>query len=167
MILGMSTAAFTEFHVLLSLVGIVSGIIVVFGMLKSNRMPAMTSIFLVTTVATSVTGFLFDSPFGPARVVGIISLGVLAVAIAALYGFKLAGRWRVAYVASAVLALYLNCFVGVVQTFLKIPFFHALAPTQKEPPFGIAQALVFIVLLALGIAAARKFHPRPRHTNSF
>jgi hypothetical protein len=159
MILGMSTAAFTEFHVLLSLIGIVSGIIVVFGMLKSNLMPAMTSIFLLTTVATSVTGFMFDSPFGPARVVGIISLGVLAVAIAALYGFKLAGRWRVAYVASAVLALYLNCFVGVVQTFLKIPFFHALAPTQKEPPFGIAQALVFIVLLAFGIAAARKFHP--------
>jgi hypothetical protein len=159
MILGMSTAAFTEFHVLLSLIGIVSGIIVVFGMLKSNLMPAMTSIFLVTTVATSVTGFMFDSPFGPARVVGIISLGVLVAAIAALYGFKLAGRWRVAYVASAVVALYLNCFVGVVQTFLKIPFFHALAPTQKEPPFGIAQALVFIVLLALGIAAARKFHP--------
>lgn len=159
MILGMSTAAFTEFHVLLSLVGIVSGIVVLFAMLGSRRLPAMTAIFLVTTVATSVTGFLFDSPFGPARVVGIISLVALAIAILALYVYKLAGAWRRIYVGTAVFSLYLNCFVGVVQTFQKVEFFRALAPTQKEPPFGIAQAVVLIAFVALGIAAARKFHP--------
>lgn len=159
MILGMSTAAFTEFHVLLSLVGIVAGIVVLIAMLASKRMPAMTAIFLVTTVATSVTGFLFDSPFDPARVFGIISLLALAAAILALYIYKLAGHWRRIYVASAVFALYLNCFVGVVQTFQKVEFFHALAPTQKEPPFAIAQAVVLIAFIALGIAAAKKFHP--------
>lgn len=160
MILRMSTAAFTEFHVLLSLIGIVSGIVVLFAMLSASRLPAMTVIFLTTTVATSVTGFLFDSPFGPARVVGIISLAALAAAIAALYVYKLAGSWRWIYVATAVFALYLNCFVGVVQTFQKVPFFNALAPTQKEPPFGLAQGVVLLAFIALGIAAANKFRPK-------
>src|SRR5271170_7339814 len=117
MILGMSTAVFTDFHVLLSLIGIVSGLLVVFAMLSANRMPTMTAIFLVTTVLTSVTGFMFDSPFGPARVVGIISLIALAVAILALYVNKLAGSWRWIYVATAVFSLYLNVFVLVAQTF--------------------------------------------------
>jgi hypothetical protein len=160
MILGMSVAAFTQFHVVLSLVGIASGFLVVFAMLGVNRVPTMTAIFLLTTVATSATGFLFHfASFGPPEIVGVISLVVLAVAILALYAYKLAGSWRWIYVASAVFALYLNVFVGVVQTFQKMPFFHALAPTQTEPPFAVAQGLVLIVFVALGIWAVRKFHP--------
>jgi hypothetical protein len=162
MILGMSTAAFTQFHVLLSLIGIVSGIVVALAMLGANRLPALTAIFLLTTVATSVTGFMFPfTSFGPPEIVGTISLVVLGVAILALYGYKLVGAWRWIYVATAVIALYLNAFVGVVQTFQKVAFFHALAPTQTEPPFAIAQGIVLIAFIALGVAAAKKFRPPP------
>ena len=132
MILGMSTAAFTEFHVLLSWIGIVSGIVVLFAMLRARRMPSMAAIFLTTMVVTSVTGFLFNSPFGPARVVGIISLVALAAAIAALHVYKLAGSWRWIYVATAVFALYLNCFVGVVQTFQIVPFSIPWRPRKRN-----------------------------------
>ena len=160
MILGMSTAAFTQLHVIVSLIGIGSGIAVVLGMLAANRLPGMTAIFLATTVATSVTGFMFHfASFGPPEIVGVISLVVLAAAVLALYARKLSGSWRWIYVASAVCALYLNTFVAVVQTFQKVAFFHALAPTQKEPPFAVAQGIVFIVCLSVGIAAAKKFHP--------
>jgi hypothetical protein len=163
MILGMSTAAFTQFHVILSLIGIVSGIVVVLAMLAANRLPAVTAVFLLTTVATSVTGFMFHSAaFGPPQVIGIISLVILGVAILALYVYRLAGSWRWIYVVSALLALYLNVFVGVVQTFQKVEFFRALAPTQKEPPFAIAQAIVLVVFIALGVAAAKKFRPATR-----
>ena len=160
MILGMSTAAFTQFHVLLSLVGIAAGLIVAFAMLGANRQPVLVALFLLATVATSVTGFMFHfTSFGPPEIVGVVSLVVLSVAIFAFYAFKLAGSWRWVYVAAAVCALYLNVFVGVVQTFQKVPFFHALAPTQTEPPFVVAQGVVLIGFVALGIAAARKFHP--------
>jgi hypothetical protein len=163
MILGMSVAAFTQFHVILSLIGILSGIVVVIAMLRVNRSPTMTALFLLTTVATSATGFLFHfASFGPPEIVGVISLVVLGVAILALYTFRLAGSWRWIYVVSAVLALYLNVFVGVVQTFQKVPYFHALAPTQTEPPFAVAQGVVLIVFVALGIGAVRKFHPGTR-----
>jgi hypothetical protein len=160
MILGMSLAAFTEFHVLLSLIGIAAGLVVVYAMWRARLPPAMTSIFLVATAATSVTGFMFDSPFGPARVVGILSLLVLGLAILALYGFKLRGPWRLTYVIAAVIALYFNVFVAVVQTFQKVAFFHALAPTQKEPPFAVAQGIVFAAFIAAGVAAARRFQLR-------
>ncbi len=160
MILGMSLAAFTQFHVILSLVGIVAGIVVAFAMLNSRRMPALTAIFLVTTVATSITGFMLPfEAFGPPEIVGVISLVVLAAALLALYVYKLAGPWRWIYVACAMFALYLNVFVGVVQTFQKVPFFTALAPTQKEPPFAVAQGIVLLVFIGLGIVAARKFRP--------
>jgi hypothetical protein len=160
MILGMSTAAFTQFHVLLSLIGIVSGIVVALAMLGANRVPALTAIFLLTTAATSVTGFMFHfASFGPPEIIGVISLVALGVAILALYRYKLAGSWRWIYVATAVFALYLNVFVGVVQTFQKVPFFHALAPTQSEPPFGVAHGIVLIAFIALGLAAAKKFRP--------
>jgi len=163
MILGMSTATFTQFHVLLSLIGIVSGIVVALAMLGASRAPVLTAIFLLTTVATSATGFMFHfETFGPPEVIGVISLVVLGVAILALYGYKLAGSWRWIYVAAAMLALYLNVFVGVVQTFQKVAFFHALAPTQTEPPFAIAQGIVLIAFIALGIAAAKKFRPATR-----
>ena len=163
MILGMSTAAFTLLHVILSLIGIASGMIVLIGMLGARRLPAWTGLFLATTVLTSVTGFLFHSEkIGPPHLVGAISLVVLAIALLALYLYHLAGPWRWIYVATAVLALYLNVFVGVVQAFLKIPFFNALAPTQNEPPFAIAQGVVLLIFVALGIWAVRSFYPRTR-----
>jgi hypothetical protein len=160
MILGMSTAAFTQFHVILSLIGIGSGIVAVVGMLSATRLPGLTAIFLATTAATSVTGFMFHfASFGPPEIVGVISLVVLALAVLALYAYQLSGSWRWIYVAAAVCALYLNVFVAVVQTFQKVAFFHALAPTQQEPPFAVAQGVVLIVFVVLGIAATRKFHP--------
>jgi hypothetical protein len=162
MILGMSLATFTQFHVIISLIAIISGIVVVLGMLGAKRMPGMTALFLITTVATSATGFMFPTAFDAADVVGIISLVFLALAILALYTYKLAGAWRGVYVVSAVASVYLNCFVLVVQTFLKVPFFHSLAPTQKEPPFAVAQGVVLILFIGLGIAAFRKFRPLTR-----
>lgn len=160
MILGMSIATFTLVHVVLSLVGIFAGLVVVFGMLGSKRLDGWTALFLATTVLTSVTGFFF--PFDkilPSHIVGIISLVVLAIAILAFYALHLAGPWRWIYVVSAVLALYLNVFVGVVQAFQKLPFLASLAPTQSEPPFLIAQAVVLVIFVGLGIAGVRAFHP--------
>jgi hypothetical protein len=158
MIFGMTT--FTFAHVALSLVGILSGLTVLYGMLASNKLENWTAIFLATTAATSVTGFFFAfDHLLPSHIVGIISLVVLAVAIAALYAFRLAGAWRWIYVASAVFALYLNVFVLVAQLFQKVPSLKALAPTQAEPPFAIAQGIVLVLFVALGIAAVRKFHP--------
>jgi len=159
MILGMSLAAFTQFHVIISLIGIFSGIVVLVGMLNARRLPGATALFLITTVATSVTGFMFGAAFDPAAAVGCLSLLVLALAILALYVNKLAGAWRGVYVVCAVIALYFNCFVLVVQTFQKVAFFHALAPTQKEPPFGAAQAVLLVVFIGLGIAAFKRFRP--------
>ena len=162
MILGMSLATFTQFHVIISLIAIISGLDVLFGMLGAKRMPGMTALYLLTTVATSVTGFLFPTPFDAADVIGIISLAFLALAIFALYAYNLAGAWRGVYVVSAVVALYFNCFVLVVQSFMKVPFFHELAPTQKEPPFAVAQGVLLILFVGLGIAAFRKFRPITR-----
>ena len=168
MILGMSLATFTQFHVIISLIAILSGIVVAFGMLGARLMPGTTSLFLITTVATSVTGLMFETPadaprvigsLDPAKIIGLISLIVLALAILALYVYKLAGAWRGTYVVSAMIALYFNCFVLVVQSFQKIAFFHALAPTQKEPPFAIAQGVLLILFIGLGVAAFKKFRP--------
>lgn len=161
MILGMSLSTFTTFHVILSLIGILAGLVVLFAMFGSNLVPVWTAIFLATTILTSVTGFLF--PFTkllPSHIVGIISLVILAVALVALYGNRLFGAWRWIYVGSAVLALYLNVFVAVVQSFLKISALRDLAPTQSEPPFAIAQGAVLLVFVALFVVAVRRFHPR-------
>jgi len=160
MILGMSVPTFTLLHVVISLIGIFAGLIVLFGMFKANRLNNWTALFLVTTVLTSVTGFFFHSTsFGPPHVLGILSLVVLAVAIPALYVYRLAGSWRWIYVAGAVVALYFNVFVGVVQAFQKLSFLQPLAPTQSEPPFFIAQAVVLVTFIVLGIVAVRSFHP--------
>jgi hypothetical protein len=160
MILGMSTATFTLLHVIISLLGIASGLVVLVGMLSGRPLNRWNGFFLLTTIATSVTGFMFHSKsFGPPHVVGVISLVVLAVALFALYSRHLSGSWRRIYAACAVLALYLNVFVGVVQAFQKIPFLHALAPNGSEPPFAIAQGVVLIIFVALGIAAAKRFRP--------
>ena len=168
MILGMSLTTFTQLHVIISLIAIVSGIVTALGMLGAKRLPGTTALFLIMTVLTSVTGFMFDTPaaaprvigsLDPAKVIGLISLIVLALALLALYSYKLAGAWRGTYVVCAAIALYLNCFVLVVQSFQKIPFLHALAPTQKEPPFAVAQGMLLIVAIGLGVAAFRKFRP--------
>jgi hypothetical protein len=115
------------------------------------------------TVLTSITGFPLP-PFGltPGRVVGVISLVLLAVAVASLYAFRLAGTWRWIYVGSALAALYLNVFVGVTQSFQKLSFLQLLALTQTEPPFLVAQLAVLAVFIALGILAAIRFHPEVR-----
>ena len=162
MILGMSTSTFTLVHVILSLVAILSGLVVLFGMLSSKMHEGWTAFFLATTVLTSVTGFPFPRDhILPSHIVGVISLVVLAIAIFALYGRRLAGRWRWVYVAGAMLALYLNVFVLVVQSFLKIPSLKSLAPTQSEPPFVVVQAVVLLIFIALGVLAVRSFHPQP------
>jgi len=161
MIFGMSTSTFTLVHVLLSLVGILAGFVVLFGMLSRKRVPGWTALFLATTVVTSVTGFFFPRDhILPSHIVGVLSLVVLAVAIFALYSRHLAGAWRWIYVVAAVVAFYLNVFVGVVQSFLKVPMLTALAPTQSEPPFLIAQLVVLALFVAFGIAAVRSFHPQ-------
>ena len=158
MILGMSTAAFTALHVIISLLAIASGLVVCWGLVMAQRMPACTLFFLVTTWLTSITGFML--PFvkvGPPHVVAAISVVVLLFATYALYGRKLAGGWRAVYVVTAVLALYLNAFVAVVQLFLKQPAFIALAPTQTEPPFAIAHALTFVFFAGIGFLGLWRF----------
>jgi hypothetical protein len=159
MILGMTAKTFTQFHVLLSLIGIVSGIIVALAMLSAKRVPKTAAVFLITNALTDLTGFLFPMVFDPADAVGIISLVFVALAALSLYSGKLAGAWRWVYVVSALFTLYLNCFVLVVQSFQKVAFFHALAPTQKEPPFAAAQGVVLVLFLGFGFAALRKFRP--------
>jgi uncharacterized membrane protein SirB2 len=160
MILAMPADTFTQVHVALSLVGIVSGLIVLFGMLGAKRLDGWTALFLATTVLTSVTGFFFPAAsFMPSHVIGILSLIFLAAALVGLYVYHLAGSWRWIYVVGAVVALYFNVFVGIVQAFMKVPFLQPLAPTQSEPPFLVAQLAVMAIFIVLGILAARRFHP--------
>jgi len=153
---------YTIIHTLISLVGISTGLVVLFGMVAGERLDGWTKWFLITTVLTSVTGFFFPfHGFTPAYGVGIISLLVLAVAIYARYPRQLAGAWRWIYVVTAVIALYLNVFVAVVQAFLKVPALHAMAPTQAEPPFKLTQLVVLALFVLLGIVAAIRFRPEP------
>ena len=158
MILGMSTATYTFLHVLISLIGIGSGLIVMVGLLTGKRLDGLTAVFLTATVLTSVSGFGF--PFDhllPSHILGIISLVVLAVTIPARYVFHFAGAWRGTYVVGAAIALYFNVFVLIAQLFMKVPALKALAPTGKEPPFLIAQLIVMAVFIGLTILAAKKF----------
>jgi hypothetical protein len=160
MILGMSASTFTNLHVVISLVGIAAGLIVLYGMLEGKQPPGWTGLFLTATILTSVTGFFFPAEhLLPSHVVGILSLAVLALALAALYLYHLGGAWRWIYVVCALVALYFNCFVGVAQAFLKIPAVHALAPSQAEPPFLIAQLALLAVFVVLGFLAVKRFHP--------
>jgi hypothetical protein len=164
MILGMSLSAFTMLHIVISLIGIVSGLVVMLGLLGSNRMAGMTALFLLTTILTNATGFLF--PFEkllPSHIVAIISLVLLAIACLALYAMKLSGAWRWIYAVTALLSLYFNVFVLVIQSFLKIPALTALAPGNPPsgPVFAVVQgvALVFFVIVIIG--AVRRFRPAP------
>ena len=158
---GMSTHLFLQIHVALSLIGIVTGLIVLYGLLSGRALGGWTALFLLSTILTSITGFPLP-PFGldPPRMVGILSLVLLAVAVGAYYAFHLRGGWRWVYVVTAMAALYLNCFVAVIQSFAKIPALRALAPTQSEPPFLIAQLVVLALFVVLGFLSVLKFHPQ-------
>ena len=158
MLLGMSLESFTLLHVIISLIGIATGIVVAIGLVTGRARPGLTTILLTTTVLTSVTGFLFTlKAIGPPHIVGAISLVVLAPTLFALYGKHLTGFWRVVYIFGAVFSLYLNAFVGVVQAFQKIAFFNALAPTQTEPAFLAAQGLTLGFFILLGVLALKRF----------
>src|SRR6516225_8494235 len=160
MILGMPVGAFTVLHVVITLVAIGSGLIVVGGMFASHRLPVTTAIFLFTTILTSVTGFLFPiHGFTPALRVGILACVILAVALVALYKEHLAGAWRWIYVIAAVVSLYLNVFVLVVQSFVKVSVLNALAPTQTDPPFVITQAVMLAIFVLITLIAVIKFRP--------
>ena len=160
MIFGMTS--FTFFHVLLSLIGILTGLVVLYGLIRSNLMKGWTLAFLVTTVATSVTGFLF--PFNgvtPGIILGVLSLIALCAAVTGRYAFHLAGAWRLIYVVGAVVALWLNVVVLIVQSFVKIPTLHALAPTlpPSGPAFMAVQGIVLVFFVVTGFSAVRRFHP--------
>lgn len=165
MILGMSLSTFTLVHVLLSLIGIGAGLVAMFGLLGGKRFNGWTALFLLTTVLTSVTGFFF--PFHkvtPGIVIGVLSLIVLAIAIYARYARRLSGSWRWIYVVTAQIALYLNVFVAIVQAFEKAPPLKALAPTQTEPPFLVAQSIALIFFIVITVVAVKKFRialPQP------
>jgi hypothetical protein len=165
MILGLSLSTFTLVHVIISLIGIAAGFVVMAGMLGSNRMPGWTAIFLLFTILTSATGFLippllFDKLL-PSHIFGILSLVLLAIACFALYGQRLSGAWRWIHVLTALISLYLNTFVLVIQSFLKVPALHALAPSvpPSEPPFAIAQGIVLVFFVIVIIGAVRRFRP--------
>jgi len=156
----MDSQALVFSHTAISLIAILAGLIVLYGLLTVNRMPAMTLFFLVTTIATSVTGFFFHrEQLLPSHIVGVISLVVLAVTVLALYTYRLRGIWRAVYVIGAVISLYLNVFVGVVQSFLKVPALHQLAPQGNEPPFAIAQGVVLLLFIVLGFLVFKRFRP--------
>jgi len=160
MILGLSTPTFTLVHVLLSMIGIAAGLIVMERLLRNRALGLTNTIFLAATILTSATGFLFPSrEFGPPHIIGVISLAALAIAALALYFGNLIGAWRWIYVVGAVVALYLNVFVGVVQVFQKVGRLRLLAPTQTEPPFALTQAAVLLFFLVLTAIALRRFRP--------
>jgi len=168
MIIGMSVAAFTVLHVIISLVAIVAGVIALVAMLKGRAPAGWTALFLVTTILTSATGFMFPATgFTPAQGVGILSLALLAVALVAIYVRQLTGAWRWVYVVTAVPALYLNCFVLVAQSFQKLPVHNALAPTQSELPFQLAQLAVLAAFVLAAVFAVRNFHPERRPSVAF
>ena len=172
MTLGLSLQTFTVVHVIISLVAIAAGFVVLFGMLGSHRLAGWTAIFLLSTILTNVTGFMFPiDGFTPALGVGIVSMVLLAIALLALYVMRLAGAWRWIYVVSAITALWFNVFVLIVQSFEKLSILNASAP-QVGPPFSgaantyfaIAQGVALVIFVVLGIAAAIKFRPGPALT---
>lgn len=160
MILGMSLASFTVLHLIISMIAIALGFVVAGGILASNKLPGWTAWFLILTILTSATGFLFPlTKLLPSHVVAIISLVLLAIAVYALYGKRVAGVWRGVYVVTAMLALWFNVFVLIAQSFQKVALLNVYAPTGSEPPFAITQGIVlifFVFLIWLGI---KRFRP--------
>ncbi len=166
MVLGMSLSMFTMVHVIISLIAIVAGIIVMFGLLGSSPMPGLTAIFLLFTILTNATGFLFPfEKLQPSYIIAAISLVLLAIACIALYGMKLAGAWRWIYVLTAMISLYFNVFVLVIQSFLKIPALTALAPGNPPsgPVFGVVQGVVLLFFVVAIIGALRRYRPMPSY----
>src|SRR3954447_235391 len=165
MVLGLSLPAFTLIHVVISLIGIAAGLVVMFGLLGSKAMPGLTAIFLAFTILTSATGFLFPvKELLPSHIIGIISLVLLAIACIALYGMKLAGVWRPVYIVTAMISLYFNVFVLVIQSFLKVPALAALAPAVAPAPpagpvFAVVQGIVLVFFVLVIIGAWRRFRP--------
>jgi hypothetical protein len=159
---GIPTDLFLKFHVVISLIGIASGLVAMIALAGGRLLSGWTGLFLATTVLTNVTGFPL-APFGldPPRIVGIISLVALAVAIGSLYLFHLAGAWRWIYVVTAMVALFFNCFVAVIQSFDKIPALHAIGPTQDAPVVHISQLVVLVICIGLGGLSVLRFHPKP------
>ncbi len=160
MVFGMSLATYTQLHVLISFLGIGSGVAVMYGFFRGHRLNGLTLFFLVTTALTSIGGFGF--PFThllPSHILGILSLIALTIAVGARYGGKMQGASRWIYVVTASISLYFNVFVLVAQSFEKVPGLHALAPTQKEPPFAIAQGVVLVLFIVLTVMAVKRFHP--------
>ena len=159
MIFGMTL--FTTIHVVITLIAMVAGLIAIFGMIGNERRDTVNGVFLRFTVLTSVTGFLFPiHGLTPALILGMMSMAVLAIALAARYRFAMQGSWRWAYVVTAVIAQYFNSFVLVVQSFLKIPALHVLAPQGNEPPFAIAQGAVLLLYVVLGYLSVKRFRPQ-------
>jgi hypothetical protein len=160
MIAGLSITTFTLVHVVISLIAILSGFVVLKGLLASRHFPGWTALFLAFTAATSLTGFMFPfSGMTPAIATGIVATLVFIPTAAALYLFRLQGAWRWIYTCGAVLSLYLNVFVLIVQSFQKIPTLNVFAPTGSEPPFAITQAIVLVAFVALGLLGVRRFRP--------
>lgn len=161
----MSVATLILIHTIISLIAIVAGIVVMFGMLGSKRQDGLTAIFLLFTILTSATGFVIpplpSEKLLPSHMIGLLSLALLAIACIALYVMKLAGPWRWIYVVTALVSLYLNVFVLVIQSFLKVPFLHALAPSvpPAEPPFAVVQGIVLVFFVVMIIGAWRRFRP--------
>lgn len=160
MMFGMSVATFTTVHVIITLVAMLAGFIVLFGMIRNKHSGLWAAIYLVLIALTSLTGYPIP-PLGldPPRIIGTLSLVLIIMAIAGLYIFHLSGIWRAIYVVTATFALYLDCFVGVVQAFGKVAALRALAPTQSSPIFAVAQLAVLAIFGALGYLAFRRFHP--------
>lgn len=159
MVLGMSLHAFTVLHVVISIVELFAGVVVALQLLAGNR-SRLTGLFLATGALTTLTGFLF--PFHgmtPGIVLGFVSLPFLLLAALSFYGGRLHGIWRVAYVLSVLIVLYLDAFVAVVQSFDKIGALHALAPTGKEAPFAVVQGLVLLIFIVVGFLALKRFRP--------
>jgi len=160
MILGISLVQFTYLHVFLSLVGIGAGVFVVFGFFTSRRLNILTTLFLVATIATSLTGFLFPiKGVTPGIVIGVVSLVALLLAVVGLYGKHLVGAWRTIYVVSACFAFYLNTFVLVAQGFAKVPELKSAAPTMSSPVFGGAQLALLVIFILITVRAVQKFNP--------
>jgi hypothetical protein len=167
MILGMSTSTYTLVHVLISFLGIGSGLAVIYGMLRGRQHNAIVSLFIVTTALTSLTGFAFPNEhITPGIVIGILSLIVLAGTIVARYVMHMRGPWRAIYVITAAIALYFNCFVLIAQSFEKVPALHVLAPNGKEPPFAIAQLCLLVLFIALTVMAVKRFHVESRSVST-
>jgi hypothetical protein len=167
MILGMSLSTFVTVHMIISLIAIASGVVVMFGLLTSKSMPGLTAIFLLFTILTSATGFLIPPLLSekllPSHMIGTLSLVLLAIACVALYGMQLSGAWRWIYAVTALLSLYLNVFVLVIQGFLKVPTLHALAPGEPPggPVFAVVQGIVLVFFVVVIIGAVRRFRPMP------